>query len=104
MMKALRSQMREELSPPEVSDEEWEQIALCVVSKHSQRLGWTLLTPGAASLIVGMFAIFLLSAEVPLWERVAVGATVAGLAFLLMSAIADRVRAMRCERYDKVDR
>ncbi len=103
-MLALRRDMRDSLAPPEVREEEWEAMALRIVSKGSQRLGWTLLTPGAAALIVGALVSFFLDPTIPLWERVAAGGVVAGLAFLLLCAISDRARALRVERYDKVDR
>ncbi|GAB4371381.1 MAG: hypothetical protein Kow0062_06860 [Acidobacteriota bacterium] len=101
---ALRGAARQALVPPPVDDADWEALALRVAAGTSAGVGWTLLAPGAAALVLGGLAGFLLSDEVPLWIRLACGATIAGLAFLLLSAIADRLRARRIERYDGVER
>ncbi len=100
----LREQLRLSLPPPEVSEQEWDAIALRIVSRGSLGLGWTLLGPGAMALFVGTVVAFFLDQGIPLWERLCVGAVMAGLTFLLMAAIADRLRAMRSERYDRVNR
>lgn len=101
---ALRRHLRQELPPPAVSDQEWDQVALAALSRHAQRFGWVLLTPGALALLVGAFVVFFTDPSVPLWTRLAMGGLTAGVVFLLLAAIADRLRARRLERYDKVQR
>lgn len=95
---------RSSLDPPTVTEADWDTLALRIAARGSEGLGWTLLVPGALALVVGGAAAFLLSSEVPLWTRLACGAVFAGLTFLLLSAIADRLRARRVERYDRVNR
>ncbi len=100
---AIRSSLRDVFTPPPVSDDEWEQVALRAVSRHGQRFGWVLFTPGILSLAIGALVAFFLNGGIPLWQRIAVGGVTCGLAFLLLSALADRLRARRRERYDKVN-
>ena len=100
----LRQGLGSSLTTPEVSDSEWEDVALRIVSKGSERLGWLLFAPGSLALLVGALAFFFLSEAIPLWVRACSGAVVAGLTFLLLTALADRIRASRVERYDRVHR
>lgn len=103
-LRLLRQGLGGSLAPPEVSDSEWEDVALRIVSQGSERLGWLLFAPGSLALVVGALAFFFMSAAIPLWVRVCGGAVVAGLTFLLLTALADRIRASRIERYDRVER
>ncbi|MDQ7006189.1 MAG: hypothetical protein Q9Q40_03050 [Acidobacteriota bacterium] len=100
----LRRELREAIAPPPVSETEWNDLALGAVSRHGQRLGWLLLTPSVLALVAGCLAMLFTDPEVPLWLRLAVGGLAAGTTFLLISAIADRLRARRVERYDEVQR
>ncbi len=101
---SLRRATRSSLDPPAVTEADWDALALRIAARGSEGLGWTLLAPGALALVVGGAATVLLSSEIPLWTRLACGAVFAGLTFLLLSAIADRLRARRVERYDRVNR
>ncbi len=101
---ALRAELRRAIAPPAVSQAEWDDLALSAISSHGQRLGWLLLTPAAAALVSGGLAMVFTDPEVPLWIRLALAGLVAGATFLLISAIADRLRSRRIERYDKVQR
>ena len=103
-LRLLRRGLESAFTPPPVSESEWEDVALRVVSRGSERLGWLLFAPGSVALLFGALAAFLMSSDVPLWVRVSGGAVVAGLTFLLLTALADRLRASRVERYDRVQR
>jgi anti-sigma factor RsiW len=103
-LRLLRQGLESSLTPPAVSDSEWEDVALRIVSQGSERLGWLLFAPGSLALVVGALAFFFMSESVPLWVRGCSGAVVAGLTFLLLTALADRIRASRVERYDRVQR
>jgi anti-sigma factor RsiW len=103
-LRALSAGIGRDLSPPSVSEDEWEQVALRLISVQGERFGWTLLVPGVLSLFVGGAAAFFLSNTIPIWIRASSGAAVAGLTFLLLAALADRLRARRVERYDRVER
>lgn len=103
-MAAIRRSIAGAFTPPLVAAAEWDDIALQVVSRQGERLGFTFLLPGALALIVGALAAVFASERIALWLRVGLGAMTAGLAFLLASAIAQRVRMRRIERYDEVER
>jgi len=100
----LRGAARSALDPPPVGDDVWDALALRLAARTAEGVGWTLLAPAFLALIAGAVGSLLLSDEIPLWTRIAAGATLAGLTFLLLSAIADRLRARRHERYDRVER
>jgi anti-sigma factor RsiW len=99
---ALRGGLRLALDPPAVSEREWDLLALRVVSRQTRRVGWALFLPGVLGLLVGLGFAFFVQPWVPLWLRLSSGAAIAGLAFLLVAALADRLRFRRVERYDEV--
>ncbi|MDH3285001.1 MAG: hypothetical protein OEQ13_09685 [Acidobacteriota bacterium] len=103
-MRSLRHELRAVVAPPPVSESEWESIALSVVSRQSERLGWVLFLPALAALLAGAFVSFFTASDVPAWVRLAFGAATAGLTFLVLSAVADRWQARRVERYERVQR
>lgn len=101
---ALKTSLAQVLAPPDVAAAEWDDVALAIVARQGERLGFALLLPGAAALVIGALVVFFLDSSVPLWTRLAAGAVVGGFAFLVSSALAARLRARRFERYDGVDR
>lgn len=101
---ALRSALKPAMAPPDVSDGEWNQIALAALSRHSERVGWVLLLPGLAAIVVGGLVALFSDPDVPSWLRLSLGAATAGVTFLTLSAIADRWRARRSERYEGIER
>ncbi len=103
-LRRLRVEVARHLAPPEVDGEEWGEMARTVIARRARRLGWTLLLPAVLVLVGGGLGMFLVDPQVPAWVRVGVGALVGGLGALFVSALADRLDARRCERYEEVER
>ena len=71
-----------------------------------QMLGWALLGAGAAAL-AGFWAYYVIGAVLaaaPLIVRLGMVAVVVGAAFLLASAIRDRIRERKTEHFEEGDR
>jgi anti-sigma factor RsiW len=103
-LEALRAALKPVIGPPPVSENEWNQVALAALSRHSERVGWVLLVPGLTAIVVGGLVALLSDPDVPAWLRLSLGGATAGITFLTLSALADRWRARRSERYEGVER
>ncbi len=103
-MRTLRTELKTVMTPPAVSESEWDSVALRVVSRQSERLGFVLMLPAVAALFTGALVSFFTAPDVPLWVRIAFGAATAGLTFLILAAAADRWQARRTDRYERVER
>lgn len=66
-------------------------------------VGWALFLAGAVIWVAYGVYTYLTGAEA-LWEKLATGAVVVGLAVLLASALVDRLRALKTDPYKEIQR
>ena len=85
------------------ADDEWGELPRSAASRALRFGGWSVLLLWLA-LVLGSGAVELARAAVPTWERVAVAGVVAGFVLLLLSVLLDRLRALRHDRYRRVQK
>lgn len=92
----------------EFPDEVWDAYVTGTYNRMERRVGWLLLSLGAAVLFAaGLYELALAllreSAD-PWWVRVAVGACVAGPALLFVSVLRERLFVLKRDPYKEVER
>ena len=85
------------------ADEEWGELPRTAGSRALRLGGWTLVVVWLA-VVIGSGVVELMRSAVPGWGRVAIAASVAGFALLLLSVLLDRLHDLRYDRYRKVRR
>jgi anti-sigma factor RsiW len=85
------------------ADEQWNELPRTGGSRALRLAGWLVLVLWAA-LLAGAGAIGLARATVPAWEKLAVAGVVGALALLLLSVLFDRLRDLRHDRYQRVQK
>jgi anti-sigma factor RsiW len=85
------------------ADLQWSELPRTAGSRVLRLGGWLLLSLWAA-LVVAAGAIGVGQAAVPLWAKLVVAGGVAGIALLLLSVFVDRLRDLRHDRYDRVQK
>jgi ABC-type multidrug transport system fused ATPase/permease subunit len=92
----------------DLPDEVWESYWQSIYRKLERGIGWILFSVGAIILLIAaayaFFAGFLADPTVPLIIKVGVSAIVAGLIFLLVSYIRERLFAYHRDRYKEVQK
>ena len=85
------------------ADDAWGELPRTAGSRALRLGGWTLVLVWLA-VVIGSGVVELMRSAVPAWGRVAIAASVAGFALLLLSVLLDRLHDLRYDRYRKVRR
>ena len=92
----------------EFPDDVWDAYVTGTYNRMERRIGWLLLSLGAAVLLAaGLYELalaLLRESGDPWWVRVAVGACVAGLALLFVSVLRERLFVLKRDPYKEVER
>lgn len=84
-------------------DEQWNELPRTGGSRALRLSGWALLIAWLA-LVGGAAAVGLATSGAPTWEKLAIVGAIAGFGLLLLSVLLDRLRDLRHDRYQRVQK
>ena len=90
-----------DMSPPAVSDEEWDRFLDNVYNRLERRIGWMLTIVGASVLLALALYFVIVLPWAPAPVKVAADVLLAGLGVLFLSVLRQRLSARKSDRYSR---
>lgn len=98
------AELTDSLKLKEPADYEWERIYSSIFYKVESRVGWLFAIAGCVIVFAYLLFEICIEWEMAAWLRIGIVMAIVGFALLLVSAIRQRIRIRKYERYEAVKR